>query len=327
MSNHIFISYSHDDSDFVNKLANDLLDHHYDVWMDTLNLPGGVKWKDDIMAAVDDCAYFLVVWSANMEGSGFSRKEVDRALSGNKKIIPLMLSSDHARMWSDLKSLQWIDFQTSFDDGWQKLIQEIPLPAGVQAPPNLKDTLKRGELTFGSAARLWRSKLIYRVDGKNDTVGLLIERSQHGINSYLVGRQNDKITTHPAIQVFLNFSGTIDRDRFEDYLEYALEHESDTPLWTVLVRGPMTTTPRGLEYSMPYKRAVWDEALAIAWRAVAAAGTDRIPIHLYTNAPVALVGSFCGSEHFRRGLSIYQINLQANDARNRYFLAYNNALK
>jgi hypothetical protein len=32
---HLFISYAHDDSRFVNKLANDLIDRGYEIWIDS----------------------------------------------------------------------------------------------------------------------------------------------------------------------------------------------------------------------------------------------------------------------------------------------------
>ncbi len=320
---HIFVSYAHDDSEFVNKLVNDLLDHRYDVWQDALNLPGGTRWEDDIMRAIDECSFYVVVWSANMEGSGFSRKEFERADQGKKNIIPLLLSGDEKRMWSELQVLQWIDFTQPYEDGWKRLIQDIPLPSGVMPLPDIKDTIQRGEMTFNAAQKLWRSKLKYHIDGKNDAIALLVERSVQGINSYLVGREKDKLQSHPAIQVFLNFTGTFEKDRFEDYLPYIVAQPQ--PIWTVLVRGPIKSETRGLAYTMPYDRAVWDTALKIIWRAVAIAGTERIPIHLYANAPVALAAAFCGAEHFRRGLWIYQINSTPGiEAKDRYFLTYHN---
>lgn len=316
----IFISYSHDDTPFVSKLAHDLLDHGYDVWMDALNLPGGVKWEDDILNAIDACDIYLLIWSANIEGSQMSQKEKDRAIRGGKHVIPIMRSGDPNRMWADIKSLQWIDFQTDYRTGWTKLVSQVALPSGVQPPPPLKTLIDRGDMTFAAAARLWRSKLPYRVGTPTEAIALLVERSEDAIYSYLVGKNTEFINVHPAIRLFMNFTGRVEGDRFEDYLDYLQANQLST--WTALIRGPITTTSRGLEYTMPYEKPVWNTAVQMAWKVVSLMGTDRIPLHLYLNAPVAMAAAFCAREHFKRDVHIYQVDLSASTAKDRYFEAY-----
>jgi hypothetical protein len=317
MSN-IFISYSHDDSAIANRLANDLLDKNYVVWIDNLNLPGGSDWEDEIMQGIDACDYFLIVWSSNIEGSTYSQKEKDRALSAGKTIIPLLLSGDASRIWTDIQHLQYIDI-SDYRVGFDKIIDQIPLPAGIQPPPDIKALIKQGDMTFNSATRLYRSYLSY---GKNDddAVGLLVERSEYGIQSFLVGRRKQKIEKPPQVQVFLNFSGNIDKDRFEDYLEYASEAHPN--LWTVHVRGAITHTSRGLQYFLPDEKKVWEAAVHLAWRTIGKVSGESTPIHLYMNAPVALGAGFCAIEHFRREVTIYHANFTPTTAKERYFPVY-----
>lgn len=315
---HIFISYAHDDGSIANKLANDLLDKNYPIWIDNLNLPGGTNWENDIMQAIDDCDHFLILWSANIEGSSYSQKEKDRALQANKTIIPVIISGDVRRIWNDIKPFQYIDLR-DYRTGFVKLIERIPLPNGIQPPPDIKELIKQGSMKFNSALRLYRSWLSYGVND-NDSVGLLIERSEYGIQSFLVGRRAQLIKKPDNIQVFLNFSGNIDKDRFEDYLEYATEVHRN--LWTVLVRGPITSTPRGLQYLLPDEKKVWEAAAQLAWRAIGQVGTEKIPLHLYMNAPVALGAGFCAMEHFRREVYIYHTNFTPKETKDRYFLVY-----
>ncbi len=320
---HIFISYSHDDGDFVNKLANDLLDKNYSVWLDTLNLPGGTTWNDDIMQAIDDCAFYLLVWNANIEGSTYSIKEKDRALAAGKTIIPLVIGGDTNRMWHDVQKFQWIDFRDNYDSAFKKLTDLIPLPIGLKSPPHLEHLMKQGDMTFGSAARLWRSKLTYLMPSGQDTyISLLVERSGQGIQSFLVGPASAKINTPNATQIFMNFTGAVAGDRFTDYLDYAVANSIE--VWTILVRGPIRTSKRGdLEYYLPYDQSAWKQALQISWSAVKrVGGPERTPLHLFMNAPVALGAGFCAAEHFRRPISIYQVNLDAKEAKDRYFCAY-----
>lgn len=315
---HIFISYAHDDGSVANKLANDLLDKNYSVWIDNLNLSGGANWEADIMRAIDDCSYFIILWSANIEGSLYSQKEKERAVQANKPIIPVIISGDEGRMWDDIKPFQYIDLR-NYRAGFDKLIQRIPLADGVQSPPDIKGLIKQGNMKFNSALRLYRSRLSYGVND-NDAVGLLIERSEYGIQSFLVGRRAQLIKKPDNIQVFLNFSGNIDKDRFEDYLEYTAEVHPT--LWTVLVRGPITSTPRGLQYILPDDKKVWEIAAQLAWRAIGQVGAEHIPLHLYMNAPVALGAGFCAMEHFRREVFIYHTNFTPKEAKDRYFLVY-----
>lgn len=315
---HIFVSYAHDDSAIASKLANDLLDRNYPVWIDNLNLAGGTNWERDIMQAIDDCDYFLILWSKNIDVSSFSQKERERALSLGKTIIPLLITGDGQHMSPDLQELQYIDLR-DYRNGLAQLTARIPLPSGIQSPPDIKSLINQGDMKFNSATRLYRTWISYG-SNENDPVGLLIERSQYGIQSFLVGRRNSVIEKHDSIQVFINFSGNVDKDRFEDYLEYA--DDSRLKLWTVLVRSAITTTTRGLQYYLPDERKVWEEAAQIAWRAIGRVGTEKIPLHLYMNAPVAFGAGFCAMEHFRREVYIYHTNFSPTRPKDRYFLVY-----
>lgn len=315
---HVFISYCHDDGMIANKLANDLLDQNYNVWIDNLNLPGGSRWEDDILKAIDECEYFLTLWSANIEGSSFSQKELKHALDAGKIVIPIIISGDPDRMWPDLKSIQYIDLR-DYRSGFHSITQQISLPEGVQPPPDIQGVIKRGDMKFNSALRVYRSKLSYGTN-EDDAVGLLIERSEHGIQTFLVGRRGKPVQKPDIIQVFMNFSGNIAGDRFADYLEYA--SEIYPTLWTVLVRGAITTTPKGLQYMLPDDKRVWETAVQLAWRAVGAVSSERTPLHLYMNAPVALGAGFCAMEHFRREVFIYHTNFTPKSARERYSLVF-----
>lgn len=316
---HIFISYSHDDHAIANKLANDLLDKKYNVWIDNLNLPGGTKWEDDIMEGIDTCDVFLILWSPNIEGSSFSQKEKDRALAGNKKIVPLLIKGNGERIWSDISHLQYIDLR-DYQAGLQKLTDDIPLPENVKPPPSINDLMQEGSATFNSALRQYRSKIDYGPRDR-DAVGLLLERSEYGVQSFLVGWRSQTIKKPDAIQVFLNFSGNINQDRFGDYLEYAGETYPDN-LWTVLVRGAITTSDRGLQYHLPNDSKVWHAAVQLAWRAIGKVSSAWNPLHLYMNAPVALGAGFCAMEHFRREVFIYHTNFTPKTPRDRYSLVH-----
>lgn len=321
---HIFVSYAHDDNAFVNRLSADLLDYGYLVWVDTLNLRGGQAWEDEINAAIDACTHLLLVWTANTEPSGYVNKEINRAQRQGKVIIPLLVSGDPARMRQDMQALQWIDFQDNYHSGWEHLLEAIPLPENTQAPPKLENIIKRGDMTFRAAEKLWRSTISFGA-GDADAVGLLLDRSEHGIQSYLVGRRSSYITAPDHIQVFLHFTGGVNFDPFGEFLDYVTEN--DLPLWTVLVRGPLRPDEKwGLSYQLPVvkssqDRTAWHTAIQMTWAAILRVGETHKPLKLFMMAPVAMATAFGAIEHFKRSLDIYQQD-RSGSAKFRYYKAY-----
>ena len=59
---HIFISYSHNDKDYVEKLEKKLIDEGFDVWVDH-RIDYGSQWPKEIQKALDACDAFVVVVS------------------------------------------------------------------------------------------------------------------------------------------------------------------------------------------------------------------------------------------------------------------------
>ena len=58
-----FISYLHEDSDAVGRLCEELHRLGIDTWTDRRNLDPGVRWKDEIRAAIQDGAAFIACFS------------------------------------------------------------------------------------------------------------------------------------------------------------------------------------------------------------------------------------------------------------------------
>lgn len=322
---HAFISYAHDDSLFALKLNYELSRCGYETWIDTQGLAGGVEWEKGIMNAIDASTCFIVVWSANIESSVFSRKELQQAINGGKHVIPILISGDEKRRWSEVETLQYIDFRSDFDTAFTKLREALRVQ-NVQAThsgePDLRETINHGGMTFKAASQIWRLPLHYERPSTpipKRFIALPIESSITGVNTYLVGGESAKIAPHDPVQVFFNFSGPVAEDRFSGYLDYLIA--SDKPVWTVLVRGPITTDKRfgSLNYTLPYDPAVWKAAVKLAWQALGKTSDDRTPIHLFINAPVAIAAGFVLFTPLRRNVEVFQINLEAKDANNRYF--------
>ncbi|MBE7382183.1 MAG: TIR domain-containing protein [Leptolyngbya sp. SIO1E4] len=87
----VFISYGRKDSlDFATYLQKRLRQMGYGVWFDFTNIPGGVDYQKQIDDAIEKSDNFLFIISPHATASPYCRKELELALSLNKRIIPIM---------------------------------------------------------------------------------------------------------------------------------------------------------------------------------------------------------------------------------------------
>ena len=87
---YIFVSYSHDDKDTVEKLVNWLLEDGYCVWVDYENIRGRY-FSDDIKNGIRECAVFLQCLSKSYITKPYCEKEYKLADDENKGIVPVAI--------------------------------------------------------------------------------------------------------------------------------------------------------------------------------------------------------------------------------------------
>jgi hypothetical protein len=92
----IFISYSHIDLEWKDKLIAHLLSLKYanlaEIWADHQILPGE-RWDDKILTKLDESDIVLFLISANFMASKYiQEKEIKIAIEKNKKIVPVYLN-------------------------------------------------------------------------------------------------------------------------------------------------------------------------------------------------------------------------------------------
>lgn len=110
----IFLSHSHADKSFVNKLAKDLRRSGYYVWTDDAEIKIGDSLIQKIREGIDKVAYVGAVISHNSINSEWVRKELDIAMNqeieGRKvKVLPLLL--DDVELPGFLKGKRYADFR------------------------------------------------------------------------------------------------------------------------------------------------------------------------------------------------------------------------
>lgn len=99
---HVFISYSRRDSDYVQRLKDHLQANKLQIWVDD-QIEHGDQWFNVIHEAIKTSAAFLVVMSPEAEQSEWVHKEILLAKRYRKPIFPLLLSGMEMPILIDLQ--------------------------------------------------------------------------------------------------------------------------------------------------------------------------------------------------------------------------------
>src|SRR5215813_6624772 len=106
----VFISYSRTDKAFVQHLTAALKAPQRTVWVDWHDVLPAEDFLQAIYAGIDAASTFIFVLSPDSLRSEACLKEVLRAATGKKRIIPLVCREVNAQtVFEPLQSLNWID--------------------------------------------------------------------------------------------------------------------------------------------------------------------------------------------------------------------------
>lgn len=104
-SGHVFISYSHKDSDYTHKLADAMERYNIPVWIDD-RIDYGTRWPQVIQEKIDTCDAFILVMSDNARLSDWVNNELTYAMGKGKRVFPLLLKGD---AWLAVASIQYVN--------------------------------------------------------------------------------------------------------------------------------------------------------------------------------------------------------------------------
>lgn len=137
--NHVFISYADEDYDYVKNLTDTLEMNGIKVWLDKEKLQPGVSWQKALMNAITNGVYFIACFSQHycsmMENN--SVEELPIAIKklklspGNKtwfipiKLLRCIIPNLQTKAGIFLKDSQWIDLTQGWNDGLQRIVEEI----------------------------------------------------------------------------------------------------------------------------------------------------------------------------------------------------------
>jgi hypothetical protein len=127
-----FVSYSRADSDFAQRLVQDLKAHGASVWLDRMDIIPGERWDSAVEHALTDAPIMLVILSATSVNSTNVMDEVSFALETGKTVIPII--SQECAIPFRLRRLQHVDFRAGYSDALAELLRALD-PHQVPPPP------------------------------------------------------------------------------------------------------------------------------------------------------------------------------------------------
>lgn len=92
--NHVFISYSRQDSDVVFDIIKRLKNAGVKIWIDQQNIEPGVNWDSEIERGIRDSSVILAFLSESSINSQNNRDEWARGMDNGKPIIPVVISAN-----------------------------------------------------------------------------------------------------------------------------------------------------------------------------------------------------------------------------------------
>lgn len=124
----IFISYSHEDKDFVDKLAVELVKNRARIWMDRWELSVGDSIVDRVQTAIKDASALLVVLSEAAVKSQWCKKELSAGLIrelDEKRVVVLPVLLESCEVPTFLKDKLYADFRVDFGEGLRTTLEAI----------------------------------------------------------------------------------------------------------------------------------------------------------------------------------------------------------
>ena len=88
---YVFISYSSKNVELAEKIKKLLNDNQIKTWMAPADIPLGKKYAQVINRAIKDCDSFLLVLSKDAQASNWVSKEVERAITNQKLVMPVRI--------------------------------------------------------------------------------------------------------------------------------------------------------------------------------------------------------------------------------------------
>lgn len=124
----IFISYSHEDKRFVDRLAVQLVAHKAKVWLDKWELHVGDSLIRRIQDAISGASALLVVLSRASAKSEWCKKELSAGLVREleeMRVVVLPVLKEDCEIPLFLRDKLYADFRHNFDEGLRTILESV----------------------------------------------------------------------------------------------------------------------------------------------------------------------------------------------------------
>jgi hypothetical protein len=132
MKQKLFISYSRRQTPFVDRLAEELENNDYSLWLDYKSLVLAQPWAQQIGEAVAGMDVFLLVISKDSMASKHVRSEWEKALELNKRIVLLIFEA--VSVPEELQRREWVDLRVQYKQNFLHLIHVLENPGTMTTP-------------------------------------------------------------------------------------------------------------------------------------------------------------------------------------------------
>lgn len=136
----VFISYSHKNKEFVDKLAKQLVFHNIHVWVDRWELNIGDSIIDKVQEAVQGATALLVILSKDSVESDWCKRELSAGLLREleeKRVVVMPVLYEDCNIPLFARGKLYADFRNTFDDGLRTILEGI---AKVTNPTMSRET-------------------------------------------------------------------------------------------------------------------------------------------------------------------------------------------
>lgn len=154
----VFISYSHKDKQFAERLAADVRDAGHTVWIDEIEILVGDSLIEKIRNGIDSVDFVAAIISSTSLNSQWFKKELDLASNreiDEKRVVVLPILLDDIELPGFLKGKCYADFkqEDDYQEGLDKLLERL---GPRTPPPNLSSAkMLRPYLCVDTPAHSW----------------------------------------------------------------------------------------------------------------------------------------------------------------------------
>ncbi len=120
----VFISYSHKDKKFIEKLVQSLKTRRFNVIYDEDIVRVGDNIKETILHSIDKSDVIILVLSESIETENYLDYELKYAREKNKKILPIIIDNK-VQIPGEISNIKYADFSKEYENNLRLLIKSL----------------------------------------------------------------------------------------------------------------------------------------------------------------------------------------------------------